>query len=94
MNTKHFMKIILSLMACCMLLNACALQTRKVLYSYNDSSGKTPVKKYEVVQERRYEKHIKSYRFRGIFFSCEFTDYAVKRKKNARQQPYRHALNA
>ena len=47
-------------MACCMLLNACALQTRKVLYSYNDSSGKTPVKKYEVVQERRYE-HIKPF---------------------------------
>lgn len=61
MNTKHFTKIILSLMACCMLLNACALQTRKVLYSYNDSNGTTPVKKYEVVQERRYEKHIKSF---------------------------------
>ena len=61
MKTKYYVKIIFSLMACCMMLNACSLQTRKVLYSYNDSSGKTPVKKYEVVQERRYEKHIKSF---------------------------------
>lgn len=61
MKTKYYVKIIFSLMACCMMLNACSLQTRKVLYSYNDSGGKTPVKKYEVVQERRYEKHIKSF---------------------------------
>ena len=55
MNTKHCAKIILSLMVCCMLLNACELYTRKVLYNYEDSNGTTPVKKYEVVQEREYD---------------------------------------